>query len=491
MAATQLKLRAPRLSLKMLEKRVELTRNHPLQLKASCLDGALSDPYGIVDGLKGRLKRREPVTIRDIERELRKLAASDKLDIQMEFVPEGIDDMERQVLDRYPDTRLFVGSDGAHSTFRKQLFPAENFERMELGYAAHVKYKVDGEARRLDKVKDVYPLLKVNDHSLATERLGKPEGGKTPVTIQIVIDKAEHEALKSATFKNPIRLFSGDPRQVPEKLVSDIQRFVGLRVLNGGHGRVDPATLTLSVTETPQHRNETVIARHGTQYLALLGDSALGLSFYKGMKSGLTCATAFAGFVDASWAKLQALEPGQEVTDSFLAEAAKQVSGSARSLPIADHPYACVVVNKAVNSRVRVFEGDEADKPAQAKSYGSVLGESNAKALQRAHRVAKTYPLHEYDDFMKAHASRKLEQGIRNNSKLGFKAAFVDVSSKVPWQVLKYSESQVGSIEQAGQRALSPVSADEVRAGQPVDSNRMKRLFRKSDPPSLPLDGKR
>lgn len=133
----------------------------------------------------------------DLEDNLLQLAK--KLGICFKFVEvDRFDDLLRD----YPSAGIVVGSDGSHSVVRKNVFHNDLSVMDDLQLTVEVKYEVSGVAEPLDPVTEAYPCLKLM-HYVATESIGKPKDGKTPVTLRLLVDSEAHAAVKEASFKNP------------------------------------------------------------------------------------------------------------------------------------------------------------------------------------------------------------------------------------------------------------------------------------------------
>lgn len=129
----------------------------------------------------------------------------------------------------------------------------------------------------------------------AQEFVGKKdEHGKTPITFQVMISKEHFELLfPIATSKEPILPFSVNQKtveQVPSKLLNLVKGYLGLRISNYTSNnqlvRIDnakisvneaPATRAISVRKQEENGRETI----------LVGDAALGLSYFKGLNAGI------------------------------------------------------------------------------------------------------------------------------------------------------------------------------------------------------------
>jgi hypothetical protein len=122
----------------------------------------------------------------------------------------------------------------------------------------------------------------------------KDKDGKTPITFQVMISKEHFDQLYPiATSKSPILPFSAKREkieQVPSQLLNLAKGYLGLRIANYTHKnqliRIDNAKI--SVNEAPATRCKVVRqqAENGREVI-LVGDAALGLSYFKGLNAGI------------------------------------------------------------------------------------------------------------------------------------------------------------------------------------------------------------
>lgn len=299
--AIQIKLKNPTLDIVFKEKKEIYTRTHTLLLQPGSFAGCLKDETGIIQGIITQLKTNPHIRTDLLEESFRALARQlgIKIDIQ------AVQDIEQDILKDYPDAALIVGSDGVRSKVRTQVFGEENTVKEELAYTAQIKYFVQGNALSASKVLQDFPLLKQSAY-LSSINIGKQHEGKTPVTIQMKIDKTTYEQIRAkTTYGKPIQIFSDQiEEQLPAKLLNDIKTQLGFRLSNHENIIIDDVKLT--TTELPQQRCKQVTKLTNGRYHAVIGDAALALSYFKGMNKGLQLATLFAQTVSDNWDKITA-----------------------------------------------------------------------------------------------------------------------------------------------------------------------------------------
>ncbi|EHL30402.1 hypothetical protein [Legionella drancourtii] len=297
--AIQIKLKNPTIDIFFKEKKETYTRTHTLLLKPSSFAGCFKDETGVIQGIIAQLKTNPHIRTDLLEESFRALALQlgIKIDIQ------AVNDIEKDILNEYPDAALIIGSDGVRSNVRTQVFGKDNAVKEELAYAAQIKYFVHGNAVSANKILQDYPLLKHSKY-LSSINVGKQHEGKTPVTIQLKIDKNTYEQLRTkTTYGKPIQLFADNIEELlPAKLLTDIKTQLGFRLSNHENIIVDDVKLT--TTELPQQRCKQVTKFANGRHYAVIGDAALALSYFKGMNKGLQLATTFAKTVTNNWAKI-------------------------------------------------------------------------------------------------------------------------------------------------------------------------------------------
>lgn len=108
---------------------------------------------------------------------------------------------------------IIVGADGARSLVRRTLFPNAKVPSTGCSFAdslAHtlmLKYECVGSTKRLD-LPHCLSLFRAMGF-VGEEYVGREKGGKTPVTLTLVVDADTHEACKGGTMANPLRLVVG------------------------------------------------------------------------------------------------------------------------------------------------------------------------------------------------------------------------------------------------------------------------------------------
>lgn len=117
-SAILLKKRMPALNIMMKEKNAEPSRTQVLHIDKTCFKGSNEEHElaVFVSSLSSSVK------ILDLEKQLRLFAES----LGINIVSENITNCQTQIFDRYPETKVFIGADGARSIFRKEIFGTES-----------------------------------------------------------------------------------------------------------------------------------------------------------------------------------------------------------------------------------------------------------------------------------------------------------------------------------------------------------------------------
>ncbi len=319
--AIQIKLQQPDTEIIFKEKKETYSRTHTLLLKPTAFAGCLKDRTGVIQGIIDQLKENPHIRTNDLEQRLKDLAG--QLGIRIDL--RAVDNIAHDVLEDHPEAAMVIGSDGVRSKVHTQIFDDEvNTQRVALAYAAQIKYSVQGEAIRESQILQTYPLLKQSNY-LASVNVGKLRDGKTPVTIQLVIDKDTYDKISHATYARPIRVLADSIEdQVPPELLRDIKTHIGFRLSNDEDIIIQDINLTAS--ELPQQRRRAVTVLKDGKYYGLTGDAALALSYFKGMNTGLKLATHFSKAIVGNWDKIISQDPTafddyEKLYDKFATEA--------------------------------------------------------------------------------------------------------------------------------------------------------------------------
>lgn len=296
----------PNLKVLVLDKYQEFQRKHtlvmqPEQLKALMqATDSMDDPK--LKALLQQLRENPNIRTNVLQETFRAIAESFNVQVKIEEVK--ADKIEEQLFVYEP--KLIIGADGTHSVVSEQLFPNGNQIKHEIDFAMQVRFEVDGDYEKdLDQSIQFYQRLSYHG-LIATEQIGKPDpvSGKTPVTMQIVIPKEDYEQLygleRTPKANDPIKPFANglDKRELPEHLQKFVDSYLLERIQFSGN-RIKAESIRISVNELPATRARQVFTHYQNNeknldaHVALNGDSALGLSYFKGLNAGLEASAKF------------------------------------------------------------------------------------------------------------------------------------------------------------------------------------------------------
>lgn len=304
--AVQLKLRQPSLDIFIKEQRPIYSRNYTLWLRAESFTDCAMDDFHMLEDLLKTLRQNPHIRIDRLQNTLTELALKLGIIIQTDA---KVGNIERDICFEHPDAALIIGADSIHSTLNQIVFGGDhNTQHLPLGYAAQIKYRTQGDCFHESSVFDTYPLLK-QSHFLSYITHGKTENNQTPITIQILLDRSTYQKMKSQYPDNrPVRLFAESIHNpIPDRLLEDIKTQLGYRLSQNENILLNSVQLTIS--ELPQQRRHRTVLYQGNRFYGLIGDAALGLSYFKGMNSGLQLASRFAQEITQQWQEIDARNP--------------------------------------------------------------------------------------------------------------------------------------------------------------------------------------
>jgi|GEM_PF-1895880 len=275
--AIQAKLHNPTLNIKMFERNETYTRGHMLKINPASYQDMHPDPRlkKITDQLVGSV----PTT--DIEKQLRDLAIELRIDIQRGQL---IEDVRRLARD-YPSAHTIVGSDGARSGVRKQIFADRKSVDETTQTIVEVKYQVDADAPRLNKYQYVEGLTQI-PHFVA-ENVGRNKDGKTPVSLFFFADKQTGDEIRAlGNARDPARLVdikAGTNRMTD--LANSIRPWLALRASNG-EKRV-PGSEKITAVDLNVYQSEHFVHLDNNVRYVLIGDAAMGVPYFRALNAGL------------------------------------------------------------------------------------------------------------------------------------------------------------------------------------------------------------
>ncbi|MDI9819020.1 MULTISPECIES: NAD(P)/FAD-dependent oxidoreductase [unclassified Legionella] len=290
-----MKKKNPKPKIIMLEKYEQYQRSHNLSMdyrqlgkfiKACGGDEKLSELYK-------RIKINRHIRTNEVEQTLRQYAEELGIEIR---TGEEVKNVKEDVYDRFPNARLVLGADGTHSVVSREVFGEDNIQKFPFDYVMQLRFEVEGEQPVKSCQLSALSAFMQAYGVVCQEFVGKKDDdGKTPITFQVMISKEHFGQLQAiATSKNPILPFSPNQEkveQLPSQLLDLIKGYLGLRIAHYTHKnhslRIDEARI--SVNEAPATRAKVVWKQDNAnrRQILLVGDAALGLSYFKGLNAGI------------------------------------------------------------------------------------------------------------------------------------------------------------------------------------------------------------
>ncbi|MBA3537430.1 MAG: hypothetical protein H0T84_12625, partial [Tatlockia sp.] len=299
----------PDLNIVILEKYTEYQRSHtlvmePLQLAAIMKATNSEQDKKLIELLK-QLNDDPNIRTNALQQIFTKLAEESGIEIhtEQEVKAETIN----QLIDlEYPNLKLIIGADGTHSVVSDTLFPEGNQIKHEFDFVLQLRFEITGEEKAQGSRMQKFYAQMARKGLIANEYVGHFKDGKTPVTMQMMISKEDFIALKSATSKNPLKPFvdekSENSPKVPKQLISFIEQYLIDKIYDTKEAglEIDKSTIRISVNEAPATHAKKVVTTRNQTRIVLEGDSALGLSYFKGLNAGLEASARFLSTISTS-----------------------------------------------------------------------------------------------------------------------------------------------------------------------------------------------
>lgn len=289
--AIQIKLREPNADITIYEKYKQYKRSHVLLLNKSSFDKchpkfkpAVKDIFKKSDSDSIKIKTNE------IENKFLKLAKKLGVKIKYEEVKKCSD-----LLDKYKDADVLIGSDGSHSIVRNQIFKDKMSFKENMKFMAQVKYEANGKTSSLGWVSGTGALLSCRH--LVTEQVGKEKNGKTPVSIFGFVSKISYDALKHATAKNPISLEA--LKKIDLQLYKSFRNWLDIREDINKADKITDKQKVISTTKLPAYCSSNFAKKLKLENkkvvnVALVGDSSFGLPYFVNFNLGIECGSQLA-----------------------------------------------------------------------------------------------------------------------------------------------------------------------------------------------------
>ncbi len=301
------------LKIVVLEKYAQYQRTHtlivdPKQLKALIkATDSQNDPQ--LQALVAQLEKDPHIRTNALQQTFTQMAQDLGVEIRGEQEVKT-EEIEQRIQQEYPNARLIIGADGTHSVVSECLFSEDNQVKHEYDYVLQLRYEINGQAKAPGIQTQEFLQLMARKGLIGNEYVGHFDQGKTPVTMQIMISKADFLALQKATSKNPLKPFATvnseraiiDAPQLPAQINSFLTAYLTRKIQDSKSlGQdLDRESIRISVNEAPATHAKEVVRAHGDARVVLEGDAALGLSYFKGLNAGLEATAKFLSIMKAS-----------------------------------------------------------------------------------------------------------------------------------------------------------------------------------------------
>ena len=205
----------------------------------------------------------------------------------------------------YPTAKLFIGSDGAKSAMRRELFGDAYKFNTPLQYIVQVQYQIktpeaerDGFFHKLKGSVSSYTKQKFAGH-LITQIVRAQDHGQSQVTLRIFVDKNTYEAMADAVFSNPY-YFETDLDKVPDSLKKTLIKWWGAQKdqeIIGDVAKTNKITvipLASYAVQEPFKMVEKAGDPDDSVGVGLAGDASQGYPFFRAINNGLLLGTRLA-----------------------------------------------------------------------------------------------------------------------------------------------------------------------------------------------------
>jgi hypothetical protein len=290
--AIQLKIHLPDINILMLEKYQQYQRHHILIVDKSSLDNIPCD-YNFRHMARQFIGK---ISTSMLETTLLKFAQNIGIMINYSVVINC-----SELLTQYPSVRVIIGSDGSHSIVRKQIFNDNMDANYNLQYLVNVTYGIAGPNNKLSWSEWAETLTKAHFYIREHDEISD----QTKITLRMFIDPNTYEAIKDATFKNPLGM-----EQIKEKSpalydtinlwLDSKRKFVGEQVIippkiSAVRLDVYKSKDVINVIPSAELKHPmNVTQKHDSVVWCLVGDSAFGVPFFRSLNDGMLTGTMLA-----------------------------------------------------------------------------------------------------------------------------------------------------------------------------------------------------
>ncbi|MBX9586337.1 MAG: hypothetical protein K2X50_03680 [Gammaproteobacteria bacterium] len=303
----------PQLEVIVFERHEVYQRAHTLRMEHKHLTALINAADARSDEdlvkLEKRLIQDQHIRTTELENTLKAIAQKDGVKIIIEKINgESLNaQIARQTKGKSP--RLIIGADGTRSVTSNTLFPKGNQVKHEFDFALQLRFEIEGDQKATAIPQHIFVQEMIRQCRIANENVGHFENGKTPVTLLTIITKEEFELLKHLTSRTPSKPFVSKDQvddleeiefqyqALPDKLGAFINGYLNKeRMACQKKGlTIDENSIRISVNETPATHAQAVYTTRQDDHapVLLVGDAALGLSYFKGLNAGIEATAIF------------------------------------------------------------------------------------------------------------------------------------------------------------------------------------------------------
>lgn len=277
--AIQAKLYQPNLKIVMLERHETYIRHHILRIDKD----SFKDPHPdsafqeLIKPLHGMV----PTSI--IENTLLNYAKSLGIKIMHRKVT-SVEKLSTQA----KNAKFIVGSDGARSLVRREIFQDKKNIDTNLQYIVEVKYKAQGSVTYLNTFDNISTLSQC-EHFIS-ENVGKEKDGETPVSLFFFSDKHTHDEIKALNTSAEKNLGLLDiPTNASKnlhRLSNSIRSWLAARKCSAHEIFITGSEKIASVSLPIYHSKHFICQQNAKNYL-LVGDAAMGVPYFRALNAGL------------------------------------------------------------------------------------------------------------------------------------------------------------------------------------------------------------
>lgn len=305
--AIQTKLMQPKVEIALLDRFDKYVRKQTLSIQSSSFKNVCDlnklkqqrpEYISQIDDLAKlilEIKSKKKIKINDLETRLRQIAEDLNIRIHTGYTFQVKEQLEpsdqdlvgiKDVKKAFPNAKIIVGSDGAHSKVREAVFHNDFKVDEGLQHTIAIRYWVKNESEPLKSLV-AYPTHKVV--GLAQEHVGKYDAEKdaTPVTVQFFVDKNTFEKFKEYKAGNPLALSA--VKDIDANLEKKIRIWLNVRekqLEDKLEGEVDVYTIKL-----PIYQSRRAVHQNKDETVCLVGDAFFGVPYYRSINNGFLCAS--------------------------------------------------------------------------------------------------------------------------------------------------------------------------------------------------------